>query len=257
MKKKSILTPVLFVLGFGVLWQIIYLLNVFPKILFPSVVDILEALLYGFQKESLAQSTFYSLSLIFKGLLIGIVLALIFSTLSVFNSVFRNIYGVVISFCDPLPGIALLPIALLWFGIGEATIVFIIVHSVIWPFSRSIIDGFGAVPQTYIEVGKNIGLSGYKIIWGVYVLSAFPYILSGLKTGWARAWRALISAEMIFGATGAVGGLGWYIFTRRYRMDTPGVYATLLIIIVIGLVVEYVLFEKLEKNTVRKWGVVR
>ena len=137
------------------------------------------------------------------------------------------------------------------------TTVFIIVHSVIWPVSRSIIDGFRSTPEVYIEHGQNMGLSMIRLIMDIYLPASLPSILSGLKVGWARAWRALISAEMIFGVSGAVGGLGWFIYVKRYQMDTAGTFAALVVIMIIGILIEHLLFNSLEKHTIRKWGMIK
>ena len=148
------------------------------------------------------------------------------------------------------------PIAILWLGIGDASIIFIVIHSVVWPMSRSIIDGFNAVPKLYLEVGENIGLSPVRLVFGVFLPAALSRIFSGIKMGWARAWRGLISAEMLFGSGGSKG-IGYYITDRRTNMDIAGVFATILVIILIGLVVEYGVFRTIENHTFKKWGMSR
>lgn len=158
---------------------------------------------------------------------------------------------------DLLPGVALLPLAIMWFGIGEPTIIFIVIHSILWPMSRSIIDGFKSISNIYIESGKNIGLRGLKLVLGVYIPAAFSSILSGMRVGWARAWRGLISVEMIFGTTGSGAGIGWFIFMKRTNVDIAGVFAALIVIIIIGIIIEYGLFRTIEKKTVKKWGMIR
>jgi NitT/TauT family transport system permease protein len=85
--------------------------------------------------------------------------------------------------------------------------------------------------------------------------NAFPYILSGLKIAWARSWRALVSAEMVFGASGVVGGLGWFIYKTRYFMDIEAVFAGLISVIIIGMLVDEFLLKTLENKTVKKWGM--
>ncbi|MBS5653110.1 MAG: ABC transporter permease subunit [Eubacterium sp.] len=198
----------------------------------------------------------HSLSLIVKGLIIGIILALLFSSLSVVSETFYTIYNMIVSMCDLIPGIALIPIAILWLGVGDAAIIFMVIHAVVWPMSRSIIDGFNAVPQLYLEVGRNIGLSPVKLVFGVFLPAALPRIFSGIKVGWARAWRGLISAEMIFGGGGALG-IGYYIQDRRTNTDIAGVFATIIVIVIIGIIVEYGLFRTIENKTFKKWGVTR
>ena len=123
--------------------------------------------------------------------------------------------------------------------------------------SRSIMDGFSSVPNIYVESGRNIGLHGISLVTGVYLPAAFSSVLSGLRVGWARAWRGLLSVEMIFGTTGSGAGIGYYIFMRRTNFDIAGVFASLVVIVIIGVIIEYGVFRIIEKNTVRKWGMVR
>lgn len=255
--KQEIGTQIIFVICFLAAWQAVYAMQAFPELLFPSVGQIMESFLDGFKDGGLLSYTMYSMSLIAKGLGIGIVLAFVFSSLAIVSKIFYAIYNLVVTICDLLPGVALLPLAIMWFGIGEGVVIFIVIHSILWPMSKNIMDGFKSISNIYIESGKNIGLKGLGLVMGVYIPAAFSSILSGLRVGWARAWRGLISVEMIFGTTSSGAGIGYYIFMRRTMMDTAGVFASLIVIIIIGVIIEYGLFRILEKNTVKKWGMIR
>ena len=198
-----------------------------------------------------------SLLLIAEGLGIGMLLAFIFSGLSVANSIFDIIYNLVVSICDLLPAVALMPILMITIGATDTTIIVLVVHSVVWPMSRSIIDGFKSVPKMHIESGKNIGLTKVGLIFGIYIPSSFSNIISGIRVGWSRAWRGLISAEMIFGVASSAG-IGTYINNARTLwLSFPSVYAALILIILVGVIVEYGIFSNIEKHTVRKWGMIR
>ena len=161
-----------------------------------------------------------------------------------------------VSICDLLPGVALLPVVIIIFGVKPGVIVFLVVHAVIWPMSRNILDGFLAVPRIYIEAGLNMGLKGASLLTGVYLPASISYIVSGLKVGWARAWRGLISAEMIFGIA-ACPGLGLFINQMRTSLNNAEMYATLIVIILIGVIVQYGILEPIEKHTCGKWGMKR
>lgn len=252
---KKYLPRILFIIFLLVLWQTLYYLETFPKLMFPSLTDIAEALINGFQNDDLMHMVAFSMNLIGKGLGIGIIFAFLFSSLSIISKTVYSIYSMIVSMCDLIPGVALIPIAILWFGVGENTIIAIVVHSVIWPLSRNIMDGFHSTPQIYIEVGQNLELSKIQQVFDIYLPASLDRILSGLRVGWARAWRGLISAEMIFGATSSGAGIGWYIFLKRNTLDIPGVYGALVVIIFIGFVVEYLIFHVIEKETIKKWGV--
>ena len=151
---------------------------------------------------------------------------------------------------------ALMPLALLWFGLGVRSVVFVVVHSVLWPMAVNTYTGFASVPPTLRRVGQNFGLAGWRLVAGILLPAAFPYLLSGIKIGWAFAWRTIIAAEMVFGVAGSQGGLGWFIYQNRFEMNTDLVFAGLLtVIIIIGLAVENLLFKWLERRTVLRWGM--
>jgi NitT/TauT family transport system permease protein len=148
-----------------------------------------------------------------------------------------------------------LPLALLWFGLGSASIVFVLVHSVLWAVALNAHAGFRAVSETIRMVGRNYGLTGSTLVVRILLPAAFPSILSGLKIGWAFAWRTLIAAELVFGTTSGSGGLGWYIYENKNLIEIPNVFAGLLTVILIGLAVENLVFGTVERHTVRRWGM--
>jgi NitT/TauT family transport system permease protein len=158
---------------------------------------------------------------------------------------------------NPLPAIALLPLALLWFGLGRGSLIFVLLHSVMWPLALNTYAGFLAVPETLRMTGRNYGLGGVRLMLQILIPAALPAILSGLKIGWAFAWRTLIAAELVFGTTSGQGGLGWYIFQSRNELYTDKVFAGLAAVIVIGLLVENLVFQTVERLTVRRWGMQR
>ena len=136
---------------------------------------------------------------------------------------------------NPLPAIALLPLALIWFGLGDASIIFVLVHSVLWAVALNTHSGFRSVSNTLRMVGRNYGLKGIRFIVQILIPAAFPSILTGLKIGWAFAWRTLIAAELVFGVSSGKGGLGWYIYENKNMLDIPAVFAGLFTVILIGL----------------------
>ena len=136
---------------------------------------------------------------------------------------------------NPVPAIALLPLALIWFGLGLPSLVFVIVHSVLWAVALNTLTGFRSVPETLRMSGRNYGLHGIRYVGLILIPAAFPSILAGLKIGWAFAWRTLIAAELVFGVSSRSGGLGWYIFEARAELETSRVFAGLLAVILIGL----------------------
>jgi NitT/TauT family transport system permease protein len=133
----------------------------------------------------------------------------------------------------------------------------VLIHSVLWPVSLNTHSGFLSVSDTLRMAGNNVGLRGIRYVVKLLIPAAFPSILTGLKIGWAFAWRTLIAAELVFGTSSGSGGLGWYIFENRNQLEVANVFAGLFAVIIIGLLVESVVFRAIEENTVRKWGMQR
>jgi NitT/TauT family transport system permease protein len=156
---------------------------------------------------------------------------------------------------NPLPAIALLPLALIWFGLGQGSVIFVLVHSVLWAIALNTHSGFRSVSNTLRMVGMNYNLRGLRLVGKILIPAAFPSILTGLKVGWAFAWRTLIAAELVFGVSSGSGGLGWFIFENRNQLETANVFAGLFTVIMIGLFVENVIFAAIERNTVQRWGM--
>lgn len=238
-------------------WQGIALSGRFSPLIFPSLGMIAQSLVNSLVNGELVRETVYSIIIILEGLIIGVIISAVMSIASITSKWLRDFIETLTALAHPLPGIALLPIIILWLGTGRSSIIFIIVHSVVWPLLLNITAGFKAAPRIYGETARNFGVSGVALFKDVYIPASLPFVISGLKIAWARAWRALISAEMIFGAVGGKGGLGWYIFKKRVFMDTAGMFSGLFIIILIGIVVEEIVFEQLEAATIRKWGMVK
>jgi len=198
-----------------------------------------------------------SLTVLVQGYLAGIVLAFGLTTLAVSTQFGRDLLSTLTAMFNPLPAIALLPLALLWFGLGSGSLIFVLIHSVLWPMALNTYAGFQGVPETLRMAGRNYGLRGPSYVLQILIPAALPAILSGLKIGWAFAWRTLIAAELVFGASSGRGGLGWYIFQNRNELYTDRVFAGLVLVIVIGLVVENLVFAVFERITVRRWGMAR
>lgn len=256
-KYKNIIAQIIFVIACVIFWQVYATQRNIMG--FPTLDTIFESLIRGFSDPQRPILVYlgHSLISIIKGLGIGIVLAILFSGLSAVSEIFDSIYNLIVSVFDLLPGVALLPILMITIGANDTSILILVIHSVVWPMSRNIIDGFKTTPRIYVESGKNIGLSTVGLVLGVYIPASFANMLSGIKVGWARAWRGLISAEMIFGAAQSAG-IGVFINNARtIWIDYASVYAAIFLIIIVGIIVEYGLFRTIEKNTVKKWGMVR
>lgn len=239
----------------GVVWQIAAIWQD-NAIMFPGLGEIFSALIQSIQHDNLLGAAWVSLTVLLKGYALAIVLALVLVSLAASSGFFRDMLQTLTAMMNPLPAIALLPLALLWFGISEASLLFVLCHSVLWPLSLAVLTGFESVPETQRLVGRNYGLRGPSFVLQILIPGALPSLISGLKIGWAFAWRTLIAAELVFGVTSSgEGGLGWFIYLNRNELFTDRVFAGLFVVVAIGLLVEVVIFRNLENLTIRRWGM--
>jgi NitT/TauT family transport system permease protein len=226
-------------------------------LIFPPFSDVFAALWDSILRRSLLWRAWSSITVLAKGYVIGVSLALLLTAIAVSTRVGSDLLSTLTAMFNPLPAIALLPIALLWFGLGETSLVFVLVHSVLWPMALNTHAGFTGVSETLRMAGRNYGLTGLRYVALILIPAAFPAILAGLKIGWAFAWRTLIAAELVFGVSSRSGGLGWFIFENRNELNIPEVFAGLVMVILIGLTMEGVVFRLIEAKTVRRWGMQR
>jgi NitT/TauT family transport system permease protein len=224
-------------------------------LLFPTFTDTIAAWWQGVVSGVIPQRLAVTLRMLALGYSTGLALAALFVTLAVSTRIGTDLLSTLTAMFNPLPAIALLPLALLWFGLGQPAIVFVIVNSVLWAVALNTHVGCMAVPPTLRMAGQTFGLKGFRYVVKILMPAAFPAILSGLKIGWAFAWRTLIAAELVFGVSSGSGGLGWYIFENRNLLDTANVFAGLLTVMAVGLFVEGVVFRTIENKTVRRWGM--
>ncbi|MCM2292643.1 ABC transporter permease [Allorhizobium sp. BGMRC 0089] len=243
----------LVLVGLCIVWEA-YARYLGNPLMFPSFTDTITTLWADILSGRLPSAAITSLKILVSGYSVAILLAAVMTTLAISTRFGTDLLATLTAMFNPLPAIAVLPLALLWFGLGTSSIIFVIVHSVLWAVSLNTFSGFLSVSQTQRMAGRNYGLGGLRMVFFILIPAAFPSILAGLKIGWAFAWRTLIAAELVFGVSGNSAGLGWYIFESRNALETAGVFSGLLTVIVIGLVVEGLVFRTIEILTVRKWG---
>lgn len=224
-------------------------------LLFPTLSDTIQSFIDRIGDGVLVDRAWTSIKVLLMGYSLGITIAAILTILAISTQIGTDFLEVMTAMFNPLPAIALLPLALIWFGLGTTSIVFVLLHSVIWVVALNTQAGFLAVSHTLRMVGRNYELRGLSYVAQILIPAAFPSILTGLKIGWAFAWRTLIAAELVFGVASGQGGLGWFIFENRNLLDIPAVFAGLLTVIIIGLIVENLVFRLIEKKTVRRWGM--
>lgn len=236
-------------------WEIVRLVAGVSPLLMPGVIEIVYAFVHGILSGELLSRAAVSLLFITAGM--AIAWALVF--VSVLTRAAFPLVGDVLdrlsALFHPLPGIAILPVVVLWFGIGPVAVLVVVVHSVFWPVLANTTAGYRAIPETWRLLARNLEIRGIDYLLRVAIPAMSPYLIAALRIAWARSWRAVISAEMVFGAVAAGGGVGWYIFSQRVFMDTTGLFAGILLVMLIGSVVEQVVLRWIERITVERWGM--
>ncbi|HSG81178.1 MAG TPA: ABC transporter permease subunit [Gemmatimonadota bacterium] len=247
---------VFILLMLAVVWQVYSTLLNNP-LMFPTFSDTSRAFWDALVTGGLLHKAWVSIEVLLMGYGSGVAIAAVLTTLAVSTRFGNDLLATLTAMFNPLPAIALLPLALLWFGLGNGSLVFVLIHAVLWPLSLNTHSGFMSVSETLRMAGRNYGLSGLNYVARILIPAAFPSILAGLKIAWAFAWRTLIAAELVFGVSSGSGGLGWFIYENKNELEIAYVFAGLGTVIIIGLLVENVVFRTLEDKTVRKWGMQR
>jgi NitT/TauT family transport system permease protein len=238
----------------ALIWEI-YARNLNNQLLFPTFSSTVAAFYHQMASGILPERIWISVKILLQGYVVGLFLAGCLTALANMSRIGSDLLETLTAMFNPLPSIALLPLSLIWFGLGSISIVFVLIHSVLWAVALNTHSGFQSVSPTLRMVGNNYGLSRFAYLTKILIPAAFPNILTGLKVGWAFAWRTLIAAELVFGVSSGSGGLGWFIYENKNFLEIPNVFAGLLTVILIGLIVENLIFQNIQKHTIRKWGM--
>jgi NitT/TauT family transport system permease protein len=236
------------------IWQLYTSASGVSAFVFAGPWDVAKALADGVSSGDIVTSTWTTLRMLGTGMAIGIALTVVLTALAVTTTLGDDVLTLLSSMINPLPSVAILPLAMLWFGLTDTALVFVTANAVLWPMTVSVSMGLRTTPSTLVMVGRNLGLKRWRLTWDVMMPAALPHALAGLKTGWAFGWRTIIAAELVFGAAGSKGGLGYFINNARYYALIPDVFAGLVVIALIGIALDLV-FNVIERRTVVRWGM--
>jgi len=238
----------------ALIWQL-YAIKLGNTLVLPSFTVTVQAFLDALKSGELISRSAVTLKVLSMGYIGGVTAAAVLSVFAIGSRLGADLLDTLTSMFNVLPAIALLPLALLWFGLGTPSILFVLIYAVLWPMALNTLAGFSSISPTLKLVGRNYGLGGLRYVFLILIPAAFPSIVTGLKVSWAFAWRTLIAAELVFGVSSGSGGLGWFIYERKNQLETADVFAGLFTVIVIGILFENVVFRPLERNTVYRWGM--
>jgi NitT/TauT family transport system permease protein len=244
-----------YVVFYGVLlgvWLLLAELKIWPPYLFPTPKGVLEALYAGFLDHSFWIAIAVSMRRVVIGYAISVVLGMILGLGVASNKFLEETMGGLLVSLQSLPSICWWPLALLWFGLNQNAILFVVIMGSLLSVTIAMEDGRKQMPKIYGMAGRNLGARGFPLFWHVLLPASLPYIVSGLKQGWAFAWRSLITAEMLYLSL----GLGQLLMMGRDLNDMSQVIAVMILIIAIGYVVDGLVFKTIERRLQHKWGLV-
>jgi len=231
---KRTIRQLAFYLWLVAVWQILSDLKIWPPYLFPTPQSVLESVRAGFTDRSFLIGLGVSMKRIGIGYGLSVLLGITLGFLISANEFLRDTVGGLVLSLQSLPSLCWLPLAVLWFGLTEKAILFVVVMGSLLAVTINTEMGVRHVPRIYLLAGRNLGANGLRLFLHVLLPASLPHLIAGLKQGWAFAWRSLISGEMIFVSL----GLGHLLMMGRDLNDMSQVLAVMLLIMAIGQIVD-------------------
>jgi len=237
----------------GAIWEIVAWSGAFPPRLFPSLETVaatlwrltIEGILPHHAGETLVRLAAGFAVAALAGIAIGIAMGR--------SRRAEDLLLPLVSIGAPIPGLAYAPLFLLWFGLGDTGSIVLVAFVAAFPIIQNSWTGVKAVKEIWIRAAQTMGADGRRLFRHVIVPGALPYILTGLRLGLAQAWRILVAVEML---AAVQWGLGWLIFGAREFLNTDAMLAGIAVIGAIGLALEKLVFQPIERYTVVRWGMM-
>ncbi|MFH1536389.1 MAG: ABC transporter permease [Patescibacteria group bacterium] len=233
------------------IWWIIYKLNFWPSWLFPSPQKVIKTMIKGFSNSTFEWGIIVSLKRLFIGFFFSLLVGTILGFLLAKIKILHETVGFLVLGLQTLPSICWLPLALLWFGLNEKAIIFVIIMGSLMSITISMEGAVRNIPPLFVRAGKTLGIKGWKLFRYVIIPAILPEFITGLKQGWSFAWRSLMSGEMLF----ITLGLGQLLMMGRELNDMSQVIAVMIVIIAIGILFDRFLFGIAQNSIRRKWGL--
>lgn len=241
------------------IWEIISKTNLFPTFMFPPLlipndpggVTVLGTLVDGIITGQIIEATSVTLGRLLLGFSIAVVLGLTFGFLIARFKWVDDTLGFFVTALQSIPSIVWFPLAIVWFGLGNVAILFIVAIGATWTMTVNSSTGFKNVPSIYLNAARTLGSSGTHLARTVILPASVPHIISGLRVAWAFAWRAIMAGELL----GAAGGLGYLLDMGRSLQAMDLVLSIMIVIGVIGTIMDNQVFLRMERSVARKWGL--
>lgn len=233
------------------IWEVTSKLSDLPDFMFPSFTQVMSTLISGLISGQILIAIGASLSRLLIGFTIASILGLVLGYLIWRYKIVEDTLGFLVTALQSIPSIVWFPLAIIWFGLNDFAILFIVTLGATWTMIVNATSGFKNVPVLYQRVAKSLGSSGFHFLRTVILPASVPQLISGLRIAWAFSWRALMAGELL----GASVGLGQLLESGRALGQMDLVISVMIIIGVIGTIMDNVLFLRLERSVERKWGI--
>jgi NitT/TauT family transport system permease protein len=237
----------------GTIWEIVAWAGVFPRRLFPTIEEVAAAFYRLTIDGILPLHAIETVLRLLSGFGLAAIAGVTIGMLMGRSRLAEDIFLPLVSICAPIPGLAYAPLFLLWFGLGNFSSILLVGFVAAFPIIFNSWTGVKAVKEIWLRSAQSMGADDRRMFRQVILPGALPYILTGLRLGLAQAWRILVAVEML---AAVPWGLGWMIFGARKFLNTDVMMAGIAVIAIIGLILEKLVFRKIEEYTVVRWGMV-
>lgn len=251
-KLEELANSILFICVFIGVWQLVYLLGIWPQISLPSPLMVVESFYELLQNNMLLISigiTMYRLTI---GFIISIILGMVIGFVMVKFPAFGKTMSSFAIGLQSFPSIAWVPFAILLIGLNDFGILFVVVLSSVFSVMISTYSGIRNIPIIYIRAAKNMGAQGFHLFRYLMVPAATPALIGGIKQAWSFAWHALIGAEILMAAS---IGIGHILLVGREFQSMSQIIASMITIFGLGMIFDRVIFIKIEDKVREKWGL--
>lgn len=248
--KKRYLHRVLFLIFILAIWHFIAVLKIYPDYLLPGPSQVMESLYFGFKEADYFLVILNSLRRVCFGFSIAVILGFVLGIALARYKFLDNSIGASLTALQSIPSVAWVPLALLWFGISENAVLFIVILEAFIPAALGARTGMLTIPKEIIRAAQTLGARGLNLYLRVIFPAILPNLVSNLRLSWAFAWRALIAGELFVNGL----GIGQTLELARSLADMAQVISMILIVAILGYVTDNIIFRNIEKQVQKVWG---
>ncbi|BCL78714.1 sulfate ABC transporter permease [Ktedonobacteria bacterium brp13] len=232
-------------------WQFLAMLNIWPSYVLPGPLDVLASLVSGILGGQYIPAILVSMQRLLIGYSISLVIGLILGSLLGRFHLLEETVGSLILGLQALPSVCWLPLAIIWFGLDEQAITFVVVMGALFSITIGVLNGIKNTPPIYLKAARTLGSRGLALSTQVILPATMPSVINGMKQGWTFAWRSLMAGELLY-TTVSLGNL---LETGRDQLDSGQVVSVMLIIIAIGITIDTLVFGNIERSLRERWGL--